>query len=120
MAFNNAGTFLCQQGSEGGATSVAVPFTQMSTGATVVQGQLAALSLDGESTIAGSMTAAAGAQFDLRRRGNSQRVAQGGGWVGHQLLRTIVHAGCIVERHLRWDGLDPRYGSHCRWELRCL
>ena len=75
VAFSNAGTFLCQQGSEGGATSIAVPFTQTSTGATVVQGQLAALSLDGESTIAGSMTAAFGAQL----------IFQGGGTVGGSL-----------------------------------
>ena len=110
VAFNNAGTFLCQQGSEGGATSIAVPFTQTSTGATVVQGQLAALSLDGESTIAGSMVAAAGATY-LPRWGNRQRVALWGGSVAHRLLWVVVHLGCSVDRHQRWDRVLPT--NHC-------
>ncbi len=63
VAFNNAGTFLCQQGSQGGRTIIGVPFTQTASGATVVEGPLVILDLTGDIAIAGSMTVDAEARL---------------------------------------------------------
>ena len=61
VAFNNAGSFLCAGASGTSGTYIGVPFTQASTGTTVIQGQGGELGLGGESTIAGAITAEAGA-----------------------------------------------------------